>query len=141
MKILSIELDANWRSTLGVIEVPLHRVSATESISKKQPAVHWYAMELNPDTELQRTDPNYPFPGGAFEAHNGDVPHFNMQLTGYLDSTLQDGSTTRYAPGDLHYQRAMALHHSHLRSPVQNRHLLVTVPGSPTDPSPLKVIG
>jgi len=140
MKILSIELDANWRSTLGAIEVPLHKVSETESISKKQPAVSWYVLEIDPGTPLQRTDPGYSHPGGGFEAHNGDVPHFNMQLTGYLDSALQDGSTTRYAPGDLHYTRAMALHHSNLRSPVPNKHLLLTTPGSPTDPSPLKVV-
>lgn len=140
MKILSIELDANWRSTLGVIEVPLHKVSATESISKKQPAVSWYVLEIDPGMPQQRTDPSYAHPGGTFEAHNGDVPHFNMQLTGYLDSALQDGSTTRYAPGDLHYTRAMALHHSNLRSPVPNKHLLLTTPGSPTDPAPLKII-
>ena len=140
MKILSIELDANWRSTLGAIEVPLHKVSETESISKKQPAVSWYVLEIDPGTPLQRTDPGYSHPGGGFEAHNGDVPHFNMQLTGYLDSALQDGNTTRYAPGDLHYTRAMALHHSNLRSPVPNKHLLLTTPGSPTDPSPLKVV-
>jgi hypothetical protein len=140
MKILSIELDANWRSTVGVIDVPLHKISETESISQKQPAVNWYVLEINSDATMQRTAPNYSHPGGAFEAHNGDVPHFNMQLTGYLDSVLQDGSTTRYAPGDLHYTRAMALHHSHLRSPVPNQHLLVTTPGGPTDPAALKVI-
>jgi hypothetical protein len=73
MKIPRLSSMRTGAATLGVIEVPLHKISETESISWKQPAVNWYAMELTPDTELQRTDPNYPFSGGTFEAHNGDA--------------------------------------------------------------------
>ncbi len=140
MKIYSIELDANGRSTHDYVGVPMTKVSETEAISAKQPGSYWYYMDRFITRNLPRTDTNYDAPGGPFEQHLGGEPHFVLTQVGYMETTLQDGSTVRYAPGDLHFTRAMAPHHSHFFSSVPPQMVVIYVPMGATDISRLKVV-
>jgi mannose-6-phosphate isomerase-like protein (cupin superfamily) len=132
MKLFTTGLDANGRSTLGLIEVPLTKISETEAISAEQPGVYWYIVMSN-GTSRPRTDKDFDAPGGAFEAHTGGLPHMPVVMTGSWDTTLQDGKTCRFAPGDIHVTRAGAQHQTNLHSSVPMTMIVVYLPGTSTD--------
>jgi hypothetical protein len=138
MKILEIGIDANGRSAPGLIDVPLKKVSDTEAISAKQPATIW-RIGTRPTTNIPRTNKDYDAAGGAFEQHLGGEPHLIAWQTGYLENTLQDGFTWRFAPGDLMFVRPGALHHSNIMSPVPATVFNLYLPGSATDTGPLDI--
>jgi hypothetical protein len=89
-------------------------------------------MSNNP-SPTSRTDKNYDPPGGYFEQHTGGLPHIPVLLTGYSETTLQDGTTCRFAPGDFHVTSAGAQHQSSSASGVAVTQLVVYLPGTATD--------
>jgi hypothetical protein len=133
MKIFTTGLDANGRSTHGEIEFPMQKLSETEAISPKQPGTIWYiTMNTNP-SHLPQTSKDYNPPGGAMEAHPGGLPHMPVVMTGSWDTVLQDGSTCRFAPGDIHLTRAGAMHQTNTYSTVPMTMIVIYVPGTSTD--------
>ena len=138
MKIFELGLDANGRSTPGLIDVPMTKVSDTEAISAKQPGTIW-RIGMRGTTNLPRTNKEYDAPGGAYEQHLGGPPHVIAWMTGYLENTLQDGSTWRFSPGDLLFVRPGALHHSNIFSSVPATVFNLYLPGSATDTGPLDI--
>jgi hypothetical protein len=135
MKLLAFGLDANGRSTSDYIEVPLTKISDTESITAKQPGTIW-RIGTRGMTRLARTDKDYAAAGGPFEMHVGGVPHFIGWMTGYNENTLQDGSVMRLAPGDFVYIRPAALHHSNPLSAVMPIVFNLYLPGTDEDIGP-----
>ena len=111
MKIWTIGLDANWRSVQGLIDIPLTKLSETEAVSPKVTSSTFvYVTEPRMNNRpLPRTHQDYAEP---FEMHSRDLAHMVITLTGFGESTLQDGTTVRWSPGDMHFTRTMALHHS-----------------------------
>ena len=133
MEVFTTGLDANGRSTLGTIDIPLTKVSETESISPKQPGVIWYLTMSTNVNSLPRTDKNFESAGGSFELHTGGLPHMPVVMTGSWDTTLQDGTVCRFAPGDIHITRPGAMHQTNLNSAVPMTMIVVYLPGSATD--------
>jgi hypothetical protein len=133
MIIYTTGLDANGRSTHGEIDLPLKKVSETESISDKQPGVIWYISMNTHTLSLPQTDKDYDVPGGAFELHTGGLPHMPVVMTGSWDTILQDGTAMRFAPGDMHLTRAGAMHQTSLHSIVPMTMIVLYLPGSASD--------
>ncbi len=133
MEVFTTGLDANGRSTHGTIDIPLTKISETESVSPKQPGVIWYLTMSTNVNSLPRTDKNFDTPGGSFELHTGGLPHMPVVMTGSWDTTLQDGTVCRFAPGDIHITRAGAMHQTNLNSTVPMTMIVVYLPGTATD--------
>ena len=138
MKILETGIDANGRSTHGLIDVPLKKISETEAVSAKQPGTIW-RIGMRNMSNLPRTDKSYESPGSPFEQHVGGAPHIIAWMSGYIESTLQDGTVCRLAPGDLHFTRPGALHHSNLFSNVPPTLFNLYLPGTALDTGTLDV--
>jgi hypothetical protein len=138
MKIHEIGLDANGRSTPGLIDVPLKKISDTESISAKQPGTVW-RIGMRNTSSMSRTNKDYDAPGGAFEQHLGGDPHIIAWQSGHLENTLQDGSVWRFSSGDLIFVRPGALHHSNIMSTVPATVFNLYLPGKGTDTGPLDI--
>ena len=115
MKMYELGIDANGRSTPGVIEVPLNKISDTEAITAPQPGTLWRIGTRN-STDKTRSHKDYDSGGGAYEMHLGGDPHIIAWQAGYNENTYQDGTTYRFAPGDLLYVRPGSLHHANLMS-------------------------
>ena len=136
MKIFEIGIDKNGRSTHGLIDVPMTKLSDTEAESPKQPGTIWRIGTRGSST-MARTNVAYDPAGGAFEQHLGGEPHVIAWQAGYVESTLQDGTTMRFGPGDLQFVRPGALHHSNLFSSVPSTVFNLYLPGTATDIAPL----
>ncbi len=132
MKIFAMGLDANGRSMTTALDVPLHKVSETESLSGKNPGVEW-RIGFREVTDRARTDKAYAKPTGPFEMHLGGPPHFVAVMAGHNEVTMQDGTSLRLCAGEFHYVRPGALHHSNIlsKTPVVMFNLLL--PGGLND--------
>ena len=137
MKMYEIGIDANGRSTPGTIDVPLNKISATESITAKQPGTIWRIGTRN-STDKVRTQAGYDPGGGAYEMHLGGPPHIIAWQAGYNENTYQDGTTYRFGQGDLLYVRPGALHHANLVSLTPSVVYNLYLPGKDTDVGPLE---
>ena len=135
MVIYDFGLDENGRSTPGLIDIPYEKVSETEGITAKQPGTIWRIGTRNPST-MARTHKDYDSGGGAYEMHLGGPPHLIGWMEGHSENTFQNGTTLRWAPGDLSYVRPGALHHSNLFSVVPLVLFNLYLPGSGTDTGP-----
>ena len=129
MIIYSTGLDANDRSTHGEIDIPLRKISETEAVSAKQPGTYWYYTMRSNVSKLPQTDPGYDPPGGPYEQHPGGLPHMPVLLTGMWDTILQDGTTMRFAPGDIHLTRAGAMHQTNIHSLGPMSMIVIYLPG------------
>ena len=138
MKIWESGIDANGRSTHGLIEIPLKKISETEAVSARQPGTIW-RIGMRATTNLPRTDKNYESAGGPFEQHVGGEPHIIAWMSGYIETTLQDGSTKRLAPGDVTFTRPGSLHHANLFSNVPPTLFNLYLPGTALDIGTLDV--
>src|SRR3954463_1709119 len=140
MKILAMGIDENSRSCTDHIDVPLVKVSETESITAKQAGIEW-RLGFRGTSPIARTNRDYAqnggaLSGGAFEMHLGGAPHFIGWMTGMNENTLQDGSVVRLAAGDFFYVRPGALHHSNPLSNTTPTVFNLFTPGSDTDIGP-----
>ncbi len=132
MKIFEIGIDANGRSTPGLIDVPLKKVSDTEAISERQPGAYW-RIGMRFTGEYTRSESGYDPRGGIYEQHLGGQPHIIAWMSGHMDNIMQNGATWRFCTGDLLYVRPGALHHSNLRSTVPPTVFNLYLPGEATD--------
>jgi hypothetical protein len=138
MKIFEIGIDANGRSTPGLIDVPLKKISDTEAISEPQPGAYW-RVGLRFKGEHTRAEPDYDPRGGTYEQHLGGQPHIIAWMSGHMDNIMQNGDTWRFCTGDLLYVRPGSLHHSNLRSTVLPTVFNLYLPGEDTDVGPLEI--
>ena len=123
-KIYTIGFDRNYRSTLDTIDVPMNKISDTESVSPRvTTSTFCYITEprMNNDPRV-RTHPDYPEP---FEMHSRDLAHMVVTMHGHGESLLQDGATARWGPGDMHFTRTGAIHHSSNNSSVISMNIFV----------------
>jgi hypothetical protein len=135
MKLLAFGIDENGRSTSDFIDVPLKKISETESITAKQPGTIW-RIGTRGMSQHARTDKDYTSAGGPFEMHVGGVPHFIGWMTGYNENTLQDGSVIRMTGGDFVFIRPAALHHSNPLSVAMPVVFNLYLPGTDEDSGP-----
>src|SRR5262252_3790024 len=113
MKIQAMGIDQNGRSHTSALEVPLNKVSDTESLSAKQPGQNWRLGPRGITSDgFKRTDPRYTSAGGINEMHLGGEPHFVGLMAGHAEITMQDGVPFRLVAGEFLYVRPGALHHS-----------------------------
>lgn len=103
MKFSALGMDANNRSMMTEVEIPLTQVSETEWLSAKQDAKSW---------SVATRHPGEPFDGGPMEMHLINFPSFVLCTQGHLETTPQDGETCRLAPGEGVFIDGRALHHS-----------------------------
>lgn len=134
MKIFAIGIDDNGRSTNTFVDIPLTKVSDTESISAKQDAVEW-RIGFREITDIRRTDKGYlgPFAGGPTEMHVGGAPHIVGVMSGHIDGHAQDGSIMRMNAGDFEFVRAGSLHNATIVSNVTLTMFNLLLPGTPAD--------
>jgi hypothetical protein len=132
MKFYAMGLDANGRSNTTTIECKVHEVSPTESISNKQDGIEW-RMGWRQTTTDQRTKKSYDKPTGPYEMHLGGPPHFVAVMAGHNEITMQDGISLRLCPGEFHYVRPAALHHSNILSDVPVIIFNLLLPGTNAD--------
>ncbi len=141
MKIQAMGIDQNGRSCTSFLEVPVHAVSETESLSNKQPGSNW---RLGPraisSDGYRRTDPRYGSAGGIQEMHLGGEPHFIGLMAGHNEITMQDGTPFRMCPGEFLYVRPGALHHSDFPSLVLPIIFNLYMPGTAQDTQQLKIV-
>lgn len=141
MKIQAMGIDKNGRSNTDALEVPLNKVSETESLSARQPGANW---RLGPraisSDGYRRTDPRYVSAGGIQEMHLGGEPHFIGLMAGHAEITMQDGVPFRLVAGEFLYVRPGSLHHSDFPSLVQPIIFNLYLPGTPDDIQPLKIV-
>ena len=128
MKIYSMGIDQNGRSTNSVVDIALAKVSDTESISAKQDGIEW-RIGMRNVTSRARTNKDYESAGGPFEMHLGGPPHFTGVMSGHNEVTMQDGTSLRVSAGEFHYVRPGALHHSNLLSNVPLTMFNLLLPG------------
>lgn len=122
MKLSSLEMDGNDRSTLRETEVPLTKVSETEWVSEKQEAKSW---------SVATRQPGEPFDGGPTEMHLINFPSMVLCMQGHLETTGQDGAICRLAPGEGVLIDGRALHHSRFGpSRVPVHYLTMAFPGT-----------
>ena len=141
MKIQSMSLDSNGRSCTGALEVPLNKLSETESLSAKQPGMNWRLGPRAISSEgFKRTDPRYASAGGIQEMHLGGEPHFVGLMAGHAEITMQDGTPFRLVAGEFLYVRPGALHHSDFPSLVQPLMFNLYLPGTAQDTQALKIV-
>ena len=136
MNIASMLIDDNGRSYSGFVNIPMKKVSETESVSEKQAGRYWRIGYRTSLAEHSRSSKNYTSAAGPYEMHVGGDPHFVALMAGHLESTHQDGSVWRLAPGDLNYVCPGALHHSSYRSNVTGIMMNIVLPGTPADTKP-----
>jgi mannose-6-phosphate isomerase-like protein (cupin superfamily) len=131
-------IDPNGRSTMSHLDVPLAKVSDTESLSAKQPGLLW---RLGPRaiTGPVRSTKGYKAAGGAYEMHLGGEPHFIGVMYGHGEVTMQDGMAFRVAPGDFVYVRPGALHHSDFPSLTESVMFNLYLPGTADDTQELAI--
>ncbi|MFL2771340.1 MAG: hypothetical protein ACJZ9F_10045 [Rhodospirillaceae bacterium] len=103
MKLSAMGMDANDRSILTDIEIPMKKVSETELISEKQDALYW---------GIALSQPQEPFPGGPHEQHLTNGARIVWVMQGHAEITQQDGVSCRLASGEGIYVDGRALHHS-----------------------------
>ncbi len=103
MKLFAMGLDQNERSTTTFIDVPMHKVSETESISAKQDAIEW---RLGPRKQGD------PLTGGPFEMHFASGAHFVGVMAGNNLIQNQAGGGWRLSAGEFLFVAPGALHHS-----------------------------
>ena len=144
MKLIAMGIDENNRSCTDYIDVPLVKVSETESITAKQPGTIW-RLGTRGTSGIARTNKNYAqnggaLSGGAFEMHLGGPPHYIGWMTGHNENTMQDGSVVRLAPGDFFYIRPGSLHHSNPLSSTTPTVFNLYTPGTDTDVGPYKFV-
>ena len=138
MKIFEIGIDANGRSTPGLIDVPHKKISDTEALSEKQPAAYW-RIGMRQAQTLSRSEAGYDPGGSIYEQHIGGEPHLIAWMSGHMDNVMQNGATWRFCTGDLLYVRPGALHHSNLRSTVPPTVFNLYLPGKDNDIAPLDI--
>ena len=139
MKLMTMINDQNGRSTYGLADVPMKKVSETESISEKQPGLHWRVGPRKAITPYTRTHKAYQSNTGPYEQHVGGAPHFTGCMSGNVETTAQDGMVLRRNAGDFCFITPGALHHSSFRSPVEAVYFNLYVPGTDKDTAALKV--
>ncbi len=144
VKILAMGIDENNRSNTDYIDVPLQKISDTESITAKQPGTIW-RIGMRGTSPIARTNKGYAqnggaLSGGAFEQHLGGPPHFIGWMTGNNENTMQDGSVARLTAGDFFYVRPGALHHSNPLSATLPTVFNLYTPGTDTDIGPYKFV-
>src|SRR5438067_6131558 len=118
MKIFAMGIDENGRSTADFLDIALHKVSDTESLSAKQDGGGIWRIGFRHNVEHSRTDKKYASPAGPYEMHVGGSPHFIGCMSGHAEITLQDGGAWRLSAGEFLYVRPGALHHSNNPSTV-----------------------
>jgi quercetin dioxygenase-like cupin family protein len=139
MKLMTMINDQNGRSTYGFAEVPMKKVSDTESVSEKQPGLHWRIGPRKTITPYTRTHKAYRSATGPYEQHVGGAPHFTGCMAGNVETTAQDGLVLRRNAGDFCFITPGALHHSSFRSEVEAVYFNLYVPGTDKDTAALKV--
>jgi mannose-6-phosphate isomerase-like protein (cupin superfamily) len=139
MRIYGMGVDKNGRSMTETIDVPMTKVSETESISALQPAVLW-RMGFRKNSSAPRTSKKWSAAGGPYEMHVGGPPHILAIMGGYAECTLQDGGCIRMTSGDVIYIRPGALHHSNNTGPVPVIILNLLLPGTRADTQPLGIV-
>lgn len=132
MKIHAMLVDANGRSRATFVDVPLTKVSETESISAKQDGTEW-RIGYRRFGSVPRTSKDYTSPAGPNEMHVGGPPHFIGIMSGHTEITMQDGGAWRLAAGDFLYVGPGALHHSNFPSNVMVSIFNLGLPGTPAD--------
>src|SRR5690606_33823743 len=137
-KLFEMGIDHNNRSSVGLIDVPMQRVSEFESISAKQPAIHW-RIGFRPFRPRSRTHHEYESAQGPFEMHVGGPPHFVARMVGGTENTMQDGAVFRQIAGDFVYVRPGSLHHSNQVGYTPGLNLNLLMPGTVDDTGPLVV--
>jgi quercetin dioxygenase-like cupin family protein len=137
-KLFEMGIDHNNRSVIGLLDIPMKKVSDLESISAKQDALH-FRIGLRPFFPRARTHPDYESAGGPFEMHVGGPPHFVARMSGSTENTMQDGSVLRQTAGDFVYVRPGSLHHSNQVGHVPGVVLNLVMPGTDLDTQPLVI--
>lgn len=134
MKIHAMLMDANGRSETTFVDVPMTKVSETESISAKQDGTTW-RIGWRKVNEHTRTSRAYADKGerAPDEMHVGGPPHFIGVMSGHVEITMQDGGAWRLAAGDFLYVGPGALHHSNMPSSVPVTVFNLGLPGTPAD--------
>ena len=131
-------IDHNNRSTVGVITLPMQRISDLESISAKQDAVE-FRIGYRTFFPRTRTHPDYQSDSGPFSLGVGGSPHFVARMVGGTENTMQDGSVFRQTAGEFVYVRPGSLHHSNQVGFVPGVVMNVVLPGTEDDTHPLVV--
>ena len=103
MKLFAMGLDQNERSTTTFIDINLHKVSETESISTKQDGLVWRLGPRNIGDPLN---------GGPFEMHFAGGPHFVGVMAGNNLIQNESGGGWRLSAGEFLLVTPGALHHS-----------------------------
>jgi oxalate decarboxylase/phosphoglucose isomerase-like protein (cupin superfamily) len=132
MKIHAMLIDANQRSVAGFVEIPMTKVSETESISARQDGVIW-RIGFRHNSEHSRVEKAYSSAAGPYEMHVGGAPHFIGCMSGHAEITMQDGGAWRLAAGDFLYVAPGALHHSNNPSTVPVTIFNLYLPGTAAD--------
>ena len=78
LKLMTMVNDQNGRSTYGFADVPMKKVSETESLSEKQAGLHWRIGPRKAITPYTRTHKAYRSATGPYEQHVGGAPHFRF---------------------------------------------------------------
>jgi uncharacterized cupin superfamily protein len=132
MKLFAMSIDANGRSVPSFVEVPLTKVSETESLSAKQAGTQW-RIGFRHNGDQPRTSKAYSSPAGPYEMHVGGPPHFVGCMSGHAEITMQDGGAWRLSAGEFLYVAPGALHHSNNSSTVPVTIFNLGLPGTPAD--------
>ena len=138
-KLISMVNDRNGRSTYGFVDVPMTKISDTESLSAKQPGLHWRIGPRKFITPYTRTHKKYRSNTGPYEQHVGGTPHFTGCMAGNVETTAQDGLVLRRSAGEFCYITPGALHHSSFRSEVEAVYFNLYVPGTDKDTAGLSL--
>ncbi len=126
-------IDDNNRSYSGFVTIALKAASETESFSEKQAGLYWRLGPRPQIVNTARSSRNYVSDAGPYEMHVGGEPHFVGLMAGHLESTHQDGSVWRFAPGDFNFVLPGALHHSSYFSNVPGVMFNLFLPGTAAD--------
>ena len=137
-KLFEMSIDHNSRSTVGLLDIPMQKISDVESMSAKQAATY-FRIGFRPFLPRARTNADYTSNGGPFEMHVGGPPHFVARMVGTTENTLQDGSVFRQSAGDFVYTRPGSLHHSNQVGYVPGVVMNVFMPGTNVDTQPLVI--
>jgi uncharacterized RmlC-like cupin family protein len=140
MRLFSMNIDHNGRSGVTFVNIPMQKLSDTESMSARQDGAYFRIGHRTSYT-LARTSPKFESDGGPYEMHGFGEPHFVARLSGSTEVTMQDGSVFRSAAGDFLYVRPGCLHNSNQLSETSGVVMNMYTPGGVDDIGPLIVKG